>query len=405
MLLKINRLISCSKFDAYGDMMDKCIYCGKLTDATEFSKEHIIPQCLGGAYAPPDFMTDRACRKCNNDLGKFVDASFEKSRPVSNWLSMSDLNLYNDQSKDGVSLVCMGLRDIPLPGMEEDEVCELWLGPWGEQVYWIRPRDENLYWYSGGNPRTVKDKRTRAYFFFSVKSEKGLRLSLLSFRDSFRRKKVDKILGSTAPGLPLKEWGFKPANDLDKDRINYLIKNKFFPDRGASFALNINFDFRFMCKLALGVGFIMFGEDYLNSDCARELQKGVWQHPDDDYPEVFGSTNWVKPESKFSAITGLESAVVLHIMQIDVNLVLVLNLGGKYCWQIKFANVHALTPMTLQGILIKGRSIVLYKFLKLGLDSSFEEFVAHKTKSKAISSITEVENIITTNRVRRGGVQ
>ena len=46
-----------------------------------FSLEHVIPQFLGGAYAPDQMKTKDVCRKCNSDLGLFVDAAFEKT----NW--------------------------------------------------------------------------------------------------------------------------------------------------------------------------------------------------------------------------------------------------------------------------------------------------------------------------------
>ena len=61
--------------------MRECIYCRKLKEEDMFSLEHVIPQFLGGAYAPDQMKTKDVCRKCNSDLGLFVDAAFEKT----NW--------------------------------------------------------------------------------------------------------------------------------------------------------------------------------------------------------------------------------------------------------------------------------------------------------------------------------
>ncbi|MGZ5027986.1 MAG: HNH endonuclease [Methylobacter sp.] len=58
--------------------MSICIYCRLDKSESDFSLEHIIPQSLGGAAAPDYFKTRKVCSTCNNNLGLFVDASFEK---------------------------------------------------------------------------------------------------------------------------------------------------------------------------------------------------------------------------------------------------------------------------------------------------------------------------------------
>ena len=148
--------------------MKECIYCRKVKDEDKFSLEHIIPQCLGGAHAPVNFKTRDVCARCNNNLGLFVDASFEKDYLVYNELLTSAYAFFDPEKPTGLPLHCMGkITDIEPLNIKSNEICEFWVGPLGEQVFWIRPDDEKMYWYSGGNPREVKSKDTRAYFMFS----------------------------------------------------------------------------------------------------------------------------------------------------------------------------------------------------------------------------------------------
>lgn len=352
-----------------------CIYCDSLKHKNEFSKEHIIPQCIGGAFAPTQFMTDLVCKSCNNNLGQFVDASFEKSWLVSNWLSMAARSLYDGNQNEGVPLVCMGTRKLEPPDLKDSEICELWLGPHGEQIYWIRPHDESLYWYAGGNPRTAKSTPTRAYFILSQKTELNPTLTFLSFRDSFRKKKVRKIICTDVVGLDLAKLGFSTPDALDRLRIDYFMEAATKSDQHCTTSFSIDYDFRFMCKLALGVGFSILGKSYLNSKCAQELKKGMWHKKGDEQPDIYGSSNWTKPDPIFNKITGVKNAVTLHIIQMNNTLTLTLNLGIEHSWQIKCADIPVNIKTRLTGHLTKGETVILYKYLKKGYHIPFEYFL------------------------------
>lgn len=91
----------------------------------------------------------------------------------------------------------MGASDVTPPDMKDDEICECWFGPLGEQIYWIRPKDDQMYWYSGGNPRTVKKIKTRAYFLFAERPQKNPLLTWLAFKDAFFSRQVKKIMCGT----------------------------------------------------------------------------------------------------------------------------------------------------------------------------------------------------------------
>jgi len=257
--------------------MPKCMYCAAEIADSDLSLEHVIPLFLGGAYAPDRFKLPLACRSCNNNLGLFVDAAFEKDWIVGNnlaHLARESLSLQGGHATTGVPLTCMGLSDLLPPGMQEGEVCESWLGPHGEQVYLIRQSDDRLYWYSGGNPITAKQKTSRAYFQFSENSHKDARLIWLSFRDAFEGKKVRKIIVTQVEGADPASIGFVEPDKLDRDRAEYFsaecVNSKV---RHNKIPVNVQFDTRFLGKLALGVSLATFGASFLETPYCAELRK------------------------------------------------------------------------------------------------------------------------------------
>uniref|UniRef100_UPI0018DEDF62 HNH endonuclease n=1 Tax=Pseudomonas asplenii TaxID=53407 RepID=UPI0018DEDF62 len=111
--------------------MRRCIYCLLEKDESDFTLEHVIPKFLGGAYAPDALKTHDACDKCNNNLGLFVDASFEKNWLVHNHLKMAALAFYDPRQPIGIPLICMGNSDLAPPKTPKDHICESWLGSLG----------------------------------------------------------------------------------------------------------------------------------------------------------------------------------------------------------------------------------------------------------------------------------
>ena len=80
----------------------KCIYCLQDKDENEFSLEHILPQFLGGASAPQILKTRSVCKRCNNNLGLFVDASVAKNFLVFGYLNSIHRTYYDPER----TLVC-----------------------------------------------------------------------------------------------------------------------------------------------------------------------------------------------------------------------------------------------------------------------------------------------------------
>ncbi len=369
--------------------MNTCIYCGEEKGDDEFTFEHVIPQSLGGAHAPDKFKTHDVCEKCNGILGLFVDAAFEKDWFVQNWLRMSAMAFFDPERPSALPLICMGNSSLLPPGINTDEVCESWLGPLGEQIYWIRKNDERLYWHVGGNPRTSKDCESRAYFIFSERSIKNPIISWLSFRDAFRdREKVKKIMCTEVQGEDPRDIGFSSPDKIDTERIAFFkslssITNGEMKNR---LSFNVNFDRRFMAKLGIGIGYCLFGKKMLETEHGKELRKGLWYQEsaqgaeDEDFmPQVRGASVWLSKENKtFTNLAGEEHAVSLIILPIREGVAVNINIGKAMSGTVMCAAYEDIDPAVLDSIR-EGVVVLIYKHLQTSISLSLPEYVAYKT--------------------------
>jgi len=356
-------------------------------DEEDFSLEHVIPQFLGGAFSESKFKTRNVCKQCNSRLGVYVDASFEKTWFISAWLQQAAFACHDAESPKPIPLICMGTSTLTPPGMAEHEVCESWLGPMGEQIYWIRPRDENLYWYSGGNPVKTKSVKSRAYFFFSERSAKDLKLVWISFKGAFKkRKSVKKIMCTTVEGANLADIGFSSPDDLDIQRIAFF-KSASSVNYGVhhnQISFNLTFDLRFMAKLALGLSYCLFGDSTFNSKYTEELRKALWHQGDFSEPSSCNNFPMLQGSSTFGHnMLGLPEhllekyAVTLIFTSTPLGVAFHLSLGHSNSWTILCASSDCLSENDMKQI-GDGLVVILYKSLQKGISISLTEYISYK---------------------------
>lgn len=362
-----------------------CIYCGQEKSSDNFSSlEHAIPQSLGGSYAPDKFKTRDACNDCNHNLGLFVDAAFERNWVVSNQLRHSAFAFFDPTKPQALPLICMGNTSISPPEICEDEVCESWLGPLGEQIYWIRPKDEDLYWYIGGNPRTTKKRESRAYFLFTERSTKNPQLTWLSFQEAFNKyKPVKKIMCTKVLGANPADIGFSSPDKLDEDRIKYFLEYGNAGPKMNNIPMNMLFDHRFLAKLALGIGYCLFGKKALESEYGKELRNGLWyrESPNESpvIPQIRGTTLLGhEQDDSLTKFLGEPYAVSLIIMPSPPKGIAVkLNIGKESSWTVMCASYEGLEKSDLD-YLGSGKALLLYKHLKKGFCLDLPDFLAYK---------------------------
>jgi hypothetical protein len=373
--------------------MRNCIYCDKLKEDNAFSLEHVIPQSLGGAYAPDELKTKDVCKKCNSDLGLFVDASFEKNHFVSNALHLIARNFFDSTNPTSLPLYCHGYSELVPQRMTDTEVCELWLGPFGEIVYWVRPNDERMYWYAGGNPRTMKRDESRAYFWLNEASKKNLHLVLLSFRDAFAKRKVKKIPCTTVEGFDFVDIGFSTPDDLDCERILYFRQQvrDNLPVHG-QMTTNAYFDQRFMSKLALGLSHVLFGGEIRSSRYSQELRKGLWFRPDDAIPAIRGISTFSEKNLHFKQHLGVDYGVTITIASTDKEVGVILNIGRVLAFAVMCAELNELCEAHISH-LGEGFSLVLLAPLQKSVKLTVSELIAHNSGMVKHSELSQIEKL------------
>ena len=379
-----------------------CLYCNKDKSPEDLSVEHGIPQFLGGKYATEIFKFRNVCKTCNSLLGRHVDASFARSWFVSAAIQNCAMVCYDQKKFYPIPLLCMGLSSFKPPGMQNDEVCESWLGPLSEQIFLIRKHDEAAYWLVGGDPVTPKKTQiNRAYFFLSERSSLAPEISWYSFKYAYKDEKTKKIMCTDVSGADPKSIGFSTPDILDISRISYFKEQNAISsgELNNSLSFKLDFDYRFLCKLGMAVAYGTLGEDFLFSKYATELRNGIWYRPtsaNDGYiPEIKGISTMATKDEKLEKILGTEGAVVIVLMQIPDGLAMQLIIGNKHFGCIKIADVQNIDPklINIRG----GYVLLLFKFLRLSLSMPIADYLSHKLGNTRHQELYDIENNIAKN--------
>lgn len=356
-----------------------CLYCGHDKPKSEASLEHAIPQFMGGEFAPQQYMLRNVCKQCNNRLGLFVDASYAKSWFVTNNLSIAAHQLYTGLTDPPLPLVCMGLSKITRLVLDEGQVAEHWIGPSGETVIWLRANDERLHGYSGGNPIDKKKKSSTAYLCLTSQNPTRWQIGISSFLQMFRHNKIRKILCTKVIGQSGEDLlpGFDVRTRDDETNVGAVMAAV---QSGRSLAcqtsVHRSFDQRFLAKMALGVGYSLFGEPYLDTHMAKEARKTCW--PKDGEPgQTRGSKTLGAPEAPLlSELIGYPGAVMLAVM----------NTGGSYALSVTINQaipfVVELAPSTLHSHFIdrfEGYALVLFPSLGKAIEVTLAALIAHSS--------------------------
>lgn len=368
--------------------MKPCIYCGQEPTDERLTLEHVIPKFLGGSQAPDEFKIRGACKSCNNNLGLFVDGAFEKNFLVYNELSKLEFAFGKPSSK---ALTCMGISDLQPPAMNSNEVCESWLGPMGEQVYWIRPHDEGKSCYSGGNPRTVKKIESRAYFLFSPKSQENIYLSLLAFQRAFSGYHVRKIICTQVEGFDMKNIGFCCADDTDKVRIEYFMSQcTAFETRHNRISIDLHSNRRFMIKLALGMTISLFGYEILNTSYYQQLRSALQCKNSEDNSISYLDHSLLAQNFQIQHGLGIPFGVTITVIKSIGELILNLNINTSINLSIVCAKIEELSHEQISKI-ENGICVILCKPLNLGFKLTHSELILHNTNIIKHLKLSQIE--------------
>ena len=256
------------------DETKNCIYCDEEKQSSDFSLEHIWPDALGGDYLSEFWRTRDVCGKCNSISGVFVDGAFIKQHLVAAERMRDGLEyLSSENSTETIPLgFCSTVQNIEAP---EGEVADFWVCTPGANILHFRAKSEITFdTYVGGDPRRSSkcSKAGRVVVSFTTEEPFWIKVALRSIKRHFSKAQ----LFVETSGWPDEHEGFSALSPENPEHAFYLeAVRKLYQHTDAGgqihgqISLPLHADARFLSKLALAVGFKIFGQSFMTSDDAR----------------------------------------------------------------------------------------------------------------------------------------
>jgi len=288
----------------------KCLYCDKEKEGDEYSLEHIFPDALGGSLFSEVFKTRRVCRGCNSISGLFIDGPFIKN--IFSKINASKAYLsYVDLTKPAaMPLEYMGILEIFVG--EDNEVCEVWLGPHGGIIYHVRQKADDRYdTMIGGNPANNKKNNGWITIFAQNADSYWNTVLLMSCKNYFG--KARRISGNIKAEFYFHEPTVKESNTLS------FLKSISGEEHKSIIPFQIGFEQRFLAKLALGLGYNLFGQAFLNSEYSQTLRNAMWEQDLQKRSELIGYSNYFDENEdnfRFFRMEGLHTLILFPAIDV-----------------------------------------------------------------------------------------
>lgn len=254
-----------------------CAYCGR--EKHDLTGEHVLPKAIGGALEPVNpFKLDRVCERCNTVCGKYVDGPFIRSWFLQNLRARDALKFVDLSRHPVLPLSYTGiLKDLST----DDEVCENWLGPAGDSIYHFHPPYPEVPELPPmiGPPIAAhsQDVKHEYVFIFVVATNPDWHPTIMkSFVEHFRGAVLFLGNGPCPSGGAFSEI---PEELRDKHE---LLKSYVHKKHKITFPIGKHYGDRFAVKLALGMGALFLGDEFITSSEADELRSFLWGKTDKD---------------------------------------------------------------------------------------------------------------------------
>jgi len=288
----------------------------------------------------------------------------------------------------------MGPVEIPGLVAAEGTIAEFWLGPYGSQVVWVRQNDEDTYWYAGGDPVGAKLEASVAYFLPNDPNETKFRMGIASFLAHFKKKKkkVRRILFANFEGAP--EGYVYPGFDapLAEDNANLepILKLSEGQIR-VSMAINAKFDHRFIAKMALAIGYSLFGQDFLLTPNAAEAKRGLWPRSDETVELKGSPTLGREIDPRVTRFLGYPSAVAITVMRIGhQGYALYVSIDQKLPFTLLFAPSELSSPYVDPE---HGYALLLFPSLKRSVVMTQVDLAVHNMGLRLHPELVEIETV------------
>lgn len=371
----------------------KCIYCNKEKNENDFTLEHIFPTSLGGNLCGEFFETRLVCYDCNTKVGLFIDGAFIKSWISKNYKYDDFLKYVDWENGSALPLIYMGVFDEIYS--ENDEICELWLGPCGDQIYHFHTRDDDRFnSYAGGDPIKRKSDPGYAFLFLASNNPNWIKIVLMSFRKHF--KKSIRYPGN----IRIDNGNYHKIyfHPVPKEKLNLLneLKKLRGKKHKCRIAHKLDIEKRFLCKFALGMGYKILGSKFLESHYADILRDAMWNIGKKDYSNysVRGSGSIFDQKSPIQDILAWDGGHTIVFIPIGEYLMMSIFLFGRIPLNIVISDEPSLwnnksDVIDEDGIVL----VVIPQLNKCVGPISLPEYLGHLQTDYKIQELTEIERL------------
>lgn len=370
--------------------MFECIYCRENLPDKKRSLEHIWPDGLGGNYGPSFFMIKNVCGFCNNTLGLYVDAEFQRNFFRSTEEMTSALAFLDTKQASALPLVFMG--KIRAEGLK-NEICESWTGPRGEGIYFFHKEDnENFVTYAGGDPITRRRSDPgRVYMSFSKSNHFWIKTAILSVKKKFKNSQFRLL--TQVEDNNLFDFCSPETKESTKDRtlLETIWKEKTI---GVHNTIHLDHGRRFQCKIAIGFGNALFGNSFQNTDYETILREALWERDFQKRSKIpVLQTNVIsRGQDDMERFLGYEGAYSFIFQKIDKYITLKVYSPSRHSFETVIATESKNLKNELFNNFYNGFVILLFVGLKRHLGPiPIEEYVNHKLSFKTIDDLQDIE--------------
>jgi hypothetical protein len=264
----------------------KCIYCNEEKEDNEFSLEHIFPSALGGkAINNHIFKTRSVCKRCNNLSGLYVDSAFVKNFfATSCSLFPKFIGYYDFEKPSYIPFSYLGFIEyIDHPHFK---FCEKWIWIDGSMVYHFHNNsNDDFDTIAGGDPRKRKNVGAGEVYLVGITNNPfWLNHLIYSYFKQFKKSK------SFFVNYTFQNNKKSSVSQIQRNICEEIYKfHRTNKEQKHIFKINKFFNIRFQAKLALGLGYSLFGEKYTQSSEAKNIREVFWN-------KDFNELDELKPE-------------------------------------------------------------------------------------------------------------
>ncbi|WP_434794538.1 hypothetical protein TPDSL_15770 [Terrisporobacter petrolearius] len=303
-----------------------CLYCGKEFNKEEMTREHVIPQVIGGnIHESNPFIIENVCKRCNNTAGIFIDGIFAKQFLVKNKIDTLN-SRYTDLNKNQyIPLSYMGkLKDFEFEG----KICEFWLGPTGDVIYHFHdPYKDKLGIPMIGKPTYIKPSEIdQGYVFLYIVSNNPIWQTTVvnSVKITFAKSEI--YLGNGSHEVCSIFSEIPKELNLLHDILNEKVKQK----NELEFSTSLHANDRFIFKTVLGMGGVFLKDEFILNEEADRLRKAMWGKTNDEIKdlEVSGSSFYTEKNESLDKYLSMNNCHLIALIRIDGGIAIHISLFG-----------------------------------------------------------------------------